>query len=60
MTSTITGRMTDPKTIKLDAPLITNESEIVVKLTNRHVRKKITAPEAYVLDIAITDLEELY
>lgn len=59
MTSTITGRMTDPTTIKLDMPLITNDLEVVVKFTKRAKRKKIDAPESFILEIAETDIEEL-
>lgn len=60
MTAIITGRLTGSKTIQLDAPLITDESEILVTLKKRHTRKKIVVPESYVLEIADTDIEELF
>jgi|GEM_PF-1750786 hypothetical protein len=60
MTATITGRLTGSKTIQLDSPLITDETEILIKLKKSYTRKKIIVPESYVLEIADTDIEELY
>jgi len=60
MTATITRRLTGSKTILLDSPLTTDESEIVIKLKKPHTRKKIIVPELYVLEIAVSDIEELY
>jgi hypothetical protein len=39
MTATITGRLTDSKTIQFDSPLITDEFEIVVKLMKGYTKK---------------------
>ncbi len=60
MTTTITGRLTGTKTIQLDSPLITDETEILIKLKKAYPRKKNIVPESYVLEIADTDIEELY
>lgn len=59
MTAIITGRLTGSKTIQLDSPLITDETEILIKLKKTHTRKKIIVPESFVLEIADTDIEEL-
>jgi hypothetical protein len=58
MTTTITGRLTGSKTIQLDSPLITDKSEILIKLKKAYTRKKIIVPESYVLEIADADIEE--
>lgn len=60
MTATITGRLTGSKTIQLDSPLTTDDSEIVIILKKSHSRRKIIVPESYVLEIAVPDNEELY
>ena len=60
MPATITGRLTDSKTIQLDTPLITDETEILIKLKKAYPRKKIIVPESYVLEIADADIEEEY
>jgi hypothetical protein len=44
MTTTITGRLTGSKTIQLDSPLITDKSEILIKLKKAYTRKKSSFP----------------
>ena len=60
MAETITGRMTDPTTIKLDYPLSADETEIIIRLIPRKRRTKINVPEKFVLNIAEIDIEEFY
>jgi hypothetical protein len=60
MPVTVEGKMVDGRTIVLDHPLANGQDEVLVRLKAKARRTRIQVPEQFVMQIAETDIEELY